>query len=107
MIKTRSYDSGITTLADELIPLYVYHNESLDELLALEANSKKHEREQFQNDPLYQMGQELKKHLDLPKTVQGKTKKKELPNNKRAGNVISLKKEKNKRKRKHKKKKKK
>ena len=107
MIKMRSYDSGITTLVDELIPVYVYHNESLDELLVLEAPSKKHEGEQLQNDPLYQMGQELKKHLDLPKTVQGKTQKKELPNNKRAENVVSLKKERNKRKRKHKKKRKK
>jgi hypothetical protein len=101
MIKARSYDSGITTLADELIPVYVYHNKSLDELLALEANSKKHEREQFQNDPFYQMGQELQKHLDIPKTFQGKTQKKALPDNKRAENVVSLKKERNKRKRKH------
>jgi hypothetical protein len=107
MIRLKSYDSGITTLADELIPVYVYHNESLDELLVLEATSKKHEREQLQNDPLYQMGQELQKHLDFPKTVQGKTQKKELPNNKRAENVVSLKKERNKRKRKHKKKRKK
>jgi len=104
MIKVRSYDSGITTLADDLIPVDVYHNESLDELLVLEATSKKHEREQLQHDSLYQMGQELQKHLDFPKTVQGKTQKKELPNNKRAENVVSLKKERNKRKRKHKKK---
>jgi hypothetical protein len=70
MLKTKRYDSKIASLVDDLIPVYVYHNESVDELLALETIAKRYEFEQQENDPLFQMGQQLKQYLDPQKTIE-------------------------------------
>ena len=105
MIKMRRYDSQITSLVDDLIPVYVYHKESFDDLLALEAIAKRYELEQQKNDPLFQMGQQLKEHLDLQRPLEKETQESKSSSNRKVENVISLKRARNKRKRERKKKK--
>ena len=105
MIKTKRYDLKIATLADDLIPVYAYHNESFDDLSALEAIAKTYEIEQQENDPLFQMGQHLNKYLDSKKPIEKETQESRLSSNKKVENVISLKRTRNKRKRERKKKK--
>ncbi len=105
MIKTRRYDSKIATLVDDLIPVYVYHKESFDDLMSLEANAKSYEIEQQENDPLFQMGQHLKEYLDFQKPIEKETQESKFSSNKKVENVISLKQARNKRKRERKKKK--
>ena len=105
MIKMRKYDSKIASLADDLIPVYVYHKETFDDLLALETVAKRYELEQQKNDPLFQMGQQLKEHLDLQRPLEKETQESKSSSNRKVENVISLKRARNKRKRERKKKK--
>jgi len=88
MIKMRRYDSKISSLVDDLIPVYVYHKESFDDLLALETITKRYELEQQNNDPLFQMGQQLKERLDLQNPRVQETQESKFSSNSKVENVI-------------------
>jgi hypothetical protein len=69
MIQKRQYDPAITTLIDQLLPVYVYHGKDTDSLSALEKEDRRFGAETLHKNPLYQAVQKLREDLESDFTV--------------------------------------
>lgn len=77
MIKNKQYEPIITNLIDQLIPVYVYHKETVNHLAELELEAQNYSKQAFEASPLHELVKPFKQLFE----INGKEEIHKIPNN--------------------------